>query len=126
MSRDCKSSISCYFCNGQHHASVCKCHDSSSQSAGDCANHSAQPRTSNNVITQPPLSSGLTTTITAGFYCINGDIPVLLQTAQAYIHKSTDPVCGMTIRLTFDGGVKGRISLRELKRRCDWRQNVKR
>lgn len=104
LSRDCKSSISCYFCNGRHHASVCKCHDSSSQSAGDSANHSAQPHTSNNFMIQPPVSSGHTTTTTAGFYCINGDIPVLLQTVQAYIHKPTDSACGMTIRLMFDGG----------------------
>ena len=116
MSRDCKSSISCYFYNGRHHASVCKSHNSSSQSAGDSANHSAQPRTSNNSMTQPLVSSGHTTTTTTGFYCINGDIPVLLQTAQAYIHKPIDPACGMTIRLMFDGGVKGHISLRELKR----------
>ena len=29
---------------------------------------------------------------------------MLLQTAQAYIHRPTDPACGMTIRLMFDGG----------------------
>ena len=53
---------------------------------------------------QPPVTSGHTPTTTTGFYCVNGDIPVLLQTAQAYIHRPTDPACGMNIRLMFDGG----------------------
>ena len=124
MSRDCRSSVSCYFCNGRHHSSICKRHDSSSQSAGNSVNNSAPPRTSNNSTNPPPVSSGHTPTTTAGLYSVNGDIPVLLQTAQAYIHRPTDPACGMIIRLMFEGGVKGHISVRELRRRWGWRQNV--
>jgi len=73
---------------------------------------------------QPPVTSGHTPTTTTGFYCVNGDIPVLLQTAQAYIFRPTDPACGMIIRLMFDGGAKGYISLRELRRCWDWIENV--
>ena len=43
-------------------------------------------------------------TTTTGLYCVNADTPVLLQTAQAYIHKPSNPSCGMTIRLMLDGG----------------------
>ena len=54
---------------------------------------------------QPPVTSGHTpSTTTTGLYCVNGDTPVLLQTAQAHVHKPADPACGMTIRLMFDGG----------------------
>ena len=43
-------------------------------------------------------------TTTTGLYCVNADTPVLLQTAQAYIHKPSNPSCGMTIRLMLDRG----------------------
>ena len=48
----------------------------------------------------PPLDPPLTT----GLYCVNADTPVLLQTAQACIHKPNNSARGMTIRLMFDGG----------------------
>ena len=41
---------------------------------------------------------------TTGLYCVNADTPVLLQTAQAYIHKPSNPSCGMIIRLMLDRG----------------------
>jgi len=67
---------------------------------------SVQPRTHNGSNIQPPVTSGHTPTTTTGLYCINGDTPVLLQMAQAYIHRPSDPACGMAIRLMLDGGSK--------------------
>ena len=123
--RDCRSPARCSRCNGRHHTSICK--DSpvapSNRSSGN-SNH--QPsRSQNNTPTgqglpanaqqlsssQAPLLPQTSTaagppnsTNTTGLYCVNADTPVLLQTAQAYIHKPSNPSCGMTIRLILDGG----------------------
>ena len=105
MSQDCKSNGSCSSCNGQHHSRLS---NNGSQSAGD---NSAQPCTHNGSNIQPPVTSGHTPTTTTGLHCVNGDTPVLLQMAQACIHRPSDPACGMANRLMLDGGVKGHIPL---------------
>ena len=105
LSRDCRSTVACSLCNGRHHTSVCKRHDSSNQSASDTVRPSTQPpRMANNSSVQPPVTSGHTPSTTARLYCVNGDTPVLLQTAQAYVHRPADPACGIPIRLMLDGG----------------------
>ena len=104
MSRNCRSTVSCSLCNGRHHISICKQHDSNGQSAGGSGNSSAQSRTVSSSTTQAPLTLGHTPSTTTGLYCVNSDTPVLLQTAQAYVHKPTSPACGVTIRLMLDGG----------------------
>jgi len=103
MSRECKSNGSCSFCNGRHHSSVCKRHETSGQFVGDSPRSNVQPRTNNSSTVQPPVTSGHTSTSTTGLCCVNGDTPVLLQTAQAYIDKPSDSACGMVVRL-LDGG----------------------
>ena len=125
LSRDCRSPARCSRCNGQHHTSICK--DShvppSNRSSGN-SNH--QPsRSQNNTPTGQGLPANAqqsshsqtsqlsqtstaagppNSTTTTGLYCVNADTPVLLQTAQAYIHKPSNPSCGTTIRLMLDGG----------------------
>ena len=126
MSRNCRSTVSCSLCNGRHHTSICKQRDSNGQSAGGSGNSSAQSRTVSSSTTQAPLTLGHTPSTTTGLYCVNGDTPVLLQTAQAYVHKPTSPACGVTVRLMLDGAVKGHISLKELGRYWDWNQKVRR
>ena len=128
LSRDCRSPARCSRCNGWHHISICK--DSPvAQSNRSSGNSNHQPsRPQNNTLTgqglsantQQPSSSQApellqtsttagppNSTTTTGLYCINADTPVLLQTAQAYIHKPRNASCGMIIRLMLDGGFNG-------------------
>ena len=96
-SRDCRLLISCSLCSGRHHTSLCKGHDNKPQSADNRTQFSIPPSR------PPPTSEVQTPSTTTGLYCVNADTPVLLQTAQAYIHKLDNPACGMNIRLMFDG-----------------------
>ena len=125
LSRDCRSPARCSRCNGRHYTSICKgSHVPPSNRSSGNSNH--QPsRSQNNTPTgqglpanaqqsshsqTPQLSQTSTaagppnSTTTTGLYCVNADTPVLLQTAQTYIHKPSNPSCGMTIRLMLDGG----------------------
>ena len=84
MSQNCRSTVCCSLCNGRHHTSICKQRDSNGQLAGGSSSSSAQSRVVSNCTTQAPLMLGHTPlTTTTGLYCVNGDKPVLLQTAQA-------------------------------------------
>jgi len=47
----------------------------------------------------PATVAPRTPTTTSRFFCVNSNTPVLLQTAQAYIHRQDDRNCGISIRL---------------------------
>ena len=130
LSRDCRSSTKCTRCNGRHHTSICNSHagpqGKGRQQGSDSQNRvsaeqntlthpqhpqAPQPLTSQQL--QPPQSqqpqTGVvgqqgTSTTTTQLYCVNTQVPVLLQTAMAYMHQLNDPRCGMTVRLMLDGG----------------------
>ena len=94
LSRDCRSPIKCARCNGRHHTSICR-----------EGNGNSQPASNNGSSSQnQELTSQTHTSVTTQLYCVNTAVPVLLQTAKAYVHKPDDPSCGMTIRLMLDGG----------------------
>lgn len=122
LSRDCRSTTKCGRCNGRHHTSICNTGQSSRSSNSShhsaCSQNNAtigQSTSANNQqlsgsqALQPPhpqtsITGPSTSTTTTGLYCVNADTPVLLQTAQAYIHKPNNPTCGTTIRIILDGG----------------------
>ena len=113
MSKDCCSPLSCTRCNGRHHTSICMGHASTQPTNSQIAhaNPSTQSgRNSTQAATLPPTSHTSTAvspsirSTTTGLYCVNMNTPVLLQTAQAYVHKPDDPNHGMAIRLILDGG----------------------
>ena len=128
LSKDCRSSVKCAQCGGRHHTSICKgstvgskSHPRSDQQNHTSTEHNAPtvpqlpppslqvaqttqlPPPSRQASQLPPLGQPLTPTTTQ-LYCVNSTVPVLLQTAKAYIHKLDDPKCGMKIRLMLDGG----------------------
>ena len=113
MSKDCRSPLSCTRCNTCHHTSICTGHantqPNNSQTAP--ANHSTQTGRSSTQVATLPLTSQTPTMVpppirssTTVLYCVNVNTPMLLQTAQAYIHKPDDSSHGMAIRLILDGG----------------------
>ena len=128
MSKDCRSSIRCARCGGRHHISICKSSYTANKGDGDKQRSDSQDHVGSGptsvVQPQPPPSQhvlqqtipqplpqqqllptpGQQTPVTTQLYCVNTQVPVLLQTAKAYVHKWNDPGCGMTIRLMLDGG----------------------
>ena len=125
LSKNCRSSAKCAHCSGRHHSSICKnsCTVSRGQPRSDSQNHSAaehnatitpqlpqsslptlQPPTFNLQAPQPLPPGQQDIPTTTQLYCVNTEVPVLLQTAKAYVHKLDEPKRGMTIRLMLDGG----------------------
>ena len=100
LSRDCRSPIKCARCNGWHHASICREGNGNSQLASNNGSSNQELPHSQN----QELTSQTRTSVTTQLYCVNTAVPVLLQTAKAYVHKPDDLSCGMTIRLMLDGG----------------------
>lgn len=125
LSRDCCSAVKCACCNGRHHTSICKDSNSiqSSRNSGNSTHHSTHSQsnaaigqgTSANIqqpanrqalqspVSQSSMTGSPTSTTTTELYCVNANTPVLLQTAQVYIHKPYHPTCGTTIRIMLDG-----------------------
>ena len=107
LSRDCRSPIKCARCNGRHHTSICKGHANAQSSSNVGTRKQESPRTQNQEAIRPQNHeppSLQNHTSTTQLYCVNTAVPVLLQTAQAYIYNPNEPSCGMTIRLMLDGG----------------------
>ena len=109
LSRDCRSPIRCARCKGRHHTSICKEGHTNFQSTRSNVNTNQEPRRQQNQELPPPQnheppSPQNHTSATTQLYCVNTALPVLLQTAKAYVHKPGDPSQGMTIRVMLDGG----------------------
>jgi len=117
MSKDCRSSVRCACCVGRHHTSICSSSHTVPKSEGNkqrsaLQNHAASappttvqlqpPSTQQATLETPPQqqsipSSGQQTSVTTQLYCVTTQVPVLLQTAKAYVHKLHNPRWGMTI-----------------------------
>ena len=125
LSKDCRSSAKCAQCSGRHHTSICKASTTAprGQPRSDLQNHTSMEHNKPTVPQLPPPSLQAAqlppptlqtpqqpppgqppTPTTTQLYCVNSTVPVLLQTAKAYVHKLDDPKCGMKIRLMLDGG----------------------
>ena len=109
LSRDCRSSIRCARCKGRHHTSICKeGHTNFQSTRSNVHTNQEPPRQQNQELPPPqnhePPSPQNHTSATTQLYCVNTALPVLLQTAKAYVHKPGDPSQGMTIRVMLDGG----------------------
>jgi len=130
LSKDCRSSTRCVHCSGRHHSSICMSGRGTNKGGGDKHRSDSQTNIvgtmvppqlpSNQHVPQhlnpqlPPLaelqpqllsqSPGQQTPTTTQLYCVNTEVPVLLQTAIAYVHRVNQPECGIVIRLMLDGG----------------------
>ena len=125
LSRNCRSPVNCVRCNGRHHTSICKQSQVNSPSAGSssprnqglphpqnqglpCPQNQGLSCPQNQEVShlpnQEPLISPKLTPTTTQLYCVSMSVPVLLQTAKAYVYKPNDPCHGITIRLMLDGG----------------------
>ena len=108
LSHDCRSLIKRVRCNGRHHTSICKEGHTNSNPTRGRNQEPPRPRQQNQELpptqNQEPPSSQSHSSTTTQLYCVNTAVPVLLQTAKAYVHKPGDPGCEITLRIMLDGG----------------------
>ena len=125
ISKECRSSISCYICKQRHHASICDNSESSKPAEpvsrpGTIANplqwQSNPPHAAPTATKEfRPISSGSNACSTTMSMHIDTKTSVLLQTAKAYISSAQNPEHPAVARLILDSGSKHSYITEELR-----------